>query len=77
MLSEGGIRVPFLVHWKGKFQGGRTYDHPVMSLDVAATATELAGLPADPKLDGVNLVPYLTGEVQELRMFLWMLPKNT
>ena len=63
MLSEGGIRVPFLVYWKGKIQGGQTYDHPVISLDVAATTNALAGLPADPKLDGVNLVPYLTGEL--------------
>ena len=62
MLSEGGIRVPFAVYWKGKFASGQTYDHPVISLDVAATACALAGLPDDPTLDGVNLVPFLTGE---------------
>jgi hypothetical protein len=38
------------------------YDPPVISLDVAATATALAGLAPDPALDGVNLVPYLTGQ---------------
>ena len=62
MLSEGGIRVPFVVYWKGRFEGGQVYEHPVISLDVAATAVALAGLPADPELDGVNLVPFLTGE---------------
>ena len=61
MLTEGGVRVPFLVYWKGRIPGGKTYDHPVISLDVAATANALAGLPDDPKLDGVNLIPYLTG----------------
>lgn len=34
---------------------------PVISLDVAATAVSLAGLPQDPTLDGVNLMPFLTG----------------
>ena len=62
MLTEGGVRVPFVVSWKGRFQGGQVYDHPVSSLDVAATAVALAGLPADDQLDGTNLAPYLTGE---------------
>ena len=62
MLSEGGIRVPFLVYWKDKISSGREYHHPVSSLDVAATATQLAGLKLDEKLDGVNLIPFLTGE---------------
>ena len=59
MLSEGGIRVPFVVSWKGSIPGGRQYHHPVSSLDVAATSVALAGLPVDDKLDGVNLVPFL------------------
>lgn len=65
MLTEGGIRVPFVVHWKGKIPGGQIYSQPVMSLDVGATACSLAGLPDDPALDGVNLIPYLTGENAE------------
>jgi uncharacterized sulfatase len=62
MLAEGGIRVPFLMYWKGQINGGQLYHHPVISLDVAATALSLAGLPSDPKLDGVNLIPFLRGE---------------
>jgi uncharacterized sulfatase len=38
------------------------YDAPVIALDVAATAVAVAGLPSDPVLDGVNLVPFLRGE---------------
>ena len=64
MLAEGGIRVPFIVCWEGRIDGCQVYEHPVTSLDVAATAIALAGLPADPKLDGVNLIPYLRGEVE-------------
>ncbi|TSA35905.1 MAG: sulfatase [Verrucomicrobiaceae bacterium] len=62
MLTEGGIRVPFIVHWTGKIPGGQVYAKPVISLDVAATANALAGLPNDPALDGTNLMPYLTGK---------------
>lgn len=64
MLSEGGIRVPWIACWKGTFPAGTVYEHPVISLDVAATANALAGLPLDPKLDGTNLIPYFTGQEQ-------------
>ncbi|MFC7336030.1 sulfatase [Haloferula chungangensis] len=62
MLTEGGVRVPFVVHWEGTIPGGQVYRQPVIALDVAATAVKLAGLPDDPVLDGVNLMPYLTGK---------------
>jgi arylsulfatase A-like enzyme len=64
---EGGIRVPFLVQWKGHLPAGKTYDHPVISLDIHATAVAVAGgeWPAQKKLDGVNLIPYLTGEAKQ------------
>ncbi len=60
---EGGVRVPFLVQWKGKLPAGKTYDHPVIALDIHPTAAAAAGakLAADAKLDGVDLLPYLTG----------------
>ena len=61
-VIEGGNRVPFLVYWKGRIPGAQVYDHPIISLDVAATAVALADMKRDPRLDGVNLVPYLTGE---------------
>lgn len=62
MLTDGGIRVPFLAAWPGTIPAGTVYDEAVISLDVAATACAVAGLPDDPALDGVNLVPHLTGE---------------
>lgn len=61
MLTEGGIRVPFIVTWPGTLPAGKLYEHPVISLDIGATAVALAGLSPIPELDGVNLVPHLTG----------------
>lgn len=58
---EGGIRVPFAVQWKGKIPAGVTYDHPVISLDIFSTVAELAGVNPQNELDGVNLIPFLTG----------------
>ena len=65
-LLEGGIRVPFLVQWKGRIPAGRTYDAPVISLDILPTALGAAGVKPQPdwKLDGTNLLPFLTGEKQ-------------
>ena len=65
MLTEGGIRVPFIMCWPGRLPAGKIYDQPVSTLDIAATAVALAGLPADERLDGVNLIPHLNGEVSQ------------
>ncbi len=61
---EGGIRVPFVVQWKGKLPAGKVYDKPVIQLDVLPTALASAGVTAKPgwKLDGVDLLPYLSGK---------------
>lgn len=64
MLSEGGIREPWIAYWKGRIPAGQVYTQPVISLDVGATAVALAGLPQDPLLDGVNVIPYFTGEAK-------------
>jgi arylsulfatase A-like enzyme len=62
-LFEGGVRVPFVVSWPGHLPAGTTYDDPVSSLDVFATAVALAGIPvpAGTTYDGVNLIPHLAG----------------
>jgi len=60
---EGGIRVPFMVQWKGRLPAGKVDDRPVIQLDIQPTALAAAGVTIKPewKLDGVNLLPYLTG----------------
>lgn len=79
-LYEGGIRVPFLVSWPAKLPAGTTFDRPVSSLDVFASALAAAGIamPADKKYDGVNLVPHLAGEAKmppHERLF-WRMPRK-
>lgn len=64
---EGGIRVPFLMQWKAKFPQGRTDGRMVSALDILPTSVGAAGgtvnaTPQGRSLDGVNLLPFLTGE---------------
>lgn len=63
ILLEGGIRVPFIMKWKGQLPEGKTSQHPVISLDFAPTFLELAGgkIVEENDFDGVNLMPWLTG----------------
>jgi arylsulfatase A-like enzyme len=62
--NEGGTRIPFCVQWKGKLPAGKDYDFPIQNLDVLPTIMTAAGQPPqkDWKLDGVDLMPYLTGK---------------
>jgi arylsulfatase A-like enzyme len=59
---EGGIRVPFVMSWPGRFTPG-VFEQPVIQLDATATALAAAGVTStgDAKLDGVDLAPYWTG----------------
>jgi arylsulfatase A-like enzyme len=66
-LLEGGLRVPFVMQLRGTLPAGRVEETPVISLDVLPTALAAAKveLPMSAKLDGVNLLPYLTNKSKE------------
>lgn len=66
-LLEGGIRIPFMMQWKGRLPAGKVYDAPVTSLDILPTALAAAGAKplAPAQLDGVNLIPFLAGEKKD------------
>ena len=61
---EGGIKVPFMMKWKGKIEAGQTFKQPVISLDIFATIASVVGidLPVDRKYDGVNLLSFVNGK---------------
>ncbi|MEM9159145.1 MAG: sulfatase-like hydrolase/transferase, partial [Verrucomicrobiota bacterium] len=61
-MYEGGLRVPFMVQWKGVLPQGEEYKMPISSLDIYATATAISRAQAPENIEGVNLIPYLTGE---------------
>ncbi len=57
---EGGIHVPSLLSWKGHVKPF-VYEPMIVQLDFTATAFALTGLDV-PEADGVNLLPYLSGD---------------
>jgi len=58
-VYEGGLRVPMVWLMPGRLPSGQSEDRPVLSLDIAATALDLAGLPVDPSLDGKSILPWI------------------
>lgn len=90
-VFEGGIRVPFLVQWRGAIKPGAVVEHAVSGLDVFATAVSAATGVGATDGDGVDLLPLLTlkskaaphaalywklGEQQAVRKGSWKLVKS-
>ena len=67
-LFEGGVRVPFAMSWPAKIPAEMVYKNTVSALDLFPTFIAPSGDKIQTKnpLDGVNLLPYLTGERSDL-----------
>ena len=63
-VYEGGFRVPFAMQWKGVIPANTSYEESVSSLDIMASIVDILDIKTNPKkpLDGVNIIPYLTGK---------------
>jgi uncharacterized sulfatase len=61
---EGGTHVPFMAKWPARIPAGSTMAAPVHHIDLYHTFAAAAGgvVPTDRKLDGVDLMPFITGE---------------
>lgn len=66
-LYEGGIRVPWIMHWPGTWEGGGSCDAVVSTLDLLPTFLAAGG--GDPakhdRLDGLALQSYLEHSSQQ------------
>lgn len=61
---EGGIRAPMMMKWPAAIRPGSVYHAPVSHFDIFATtaAAAKAAMPKDRPMDGVDLLPYVTGK---------------
>jgi arylsulfatase A-like enzyme len=61
---EGGVRVPYMMRWPARVPPGQTFAPPVHHFDIYATAASAAGaeMPTDRKMDGVDLLPFVSEE---------------
>ncbi|MBL8178243.1 MAG: arylsulfatase [Bryobacterales bacterium] len=70
-LWEGGLRVPMIVRWPGKVAAGKVNGTPWYFADFLPTAAEIAGGKAPQGVDGVSMVPALTGKNMARRALYW------
>ncbi len=61
---EGSLRVPFLMRWPGRIQPGSVSNEICHAVDLFTTLASIGGaeVPTDRPIDGIDLVPFLTGE---------------
>ena len=66
LVYEGGIRVPAVIEWPGRFKDPRRVSANTVTSDILPTLCELTGQPLpDRPLDGISLMPALEGEMAE------------
>jgi arylsulfatase A-like enzyme len=64
-LYEGGIRVPMLARWPARIRPAQVSDQPWAFWDFLPTAAEFAAVPSPSGIDGISMVPALTGGAQK------------
>lgn len=77
-LYEGGIRVPFIVRWKGTIAPGSESPHICTFWDFMPTLCELTGTPIPEKIDGISYLPTLLGQTdkqQQHEVLYWEYPR--
>jgi len=72
-LWEGGIRVPAMARWPGKIKPNSQTTQVAVTMDWTVTILNAAQvkLDNDLKFDGINLLPILKGEKQEVKRNLY------
>jgi len=79
-LWEGGIRVPCVMRWPARLPKGKTTKQVGITMDLTATFVAAAGAkPAkDRPLDGIDLLPMLTGKRgEQQRTLCWRIDRDS
>ena len=62
LLLEGGIRIPMIISWPGKFKKGQVSDNVVSTMDILPTIANITGANVPIHVDGLDITKLLTGE---------------
>ena len=71
---EGGIRVPAIIRWPGRIPAGRVSGQVGITMDLTASILAATGtpVPAEARLEGINLLPVVEGRMPEIeRTLFW------
>ncbi|MCC5931406.1 MAG: sulfatase [Cyclobacteriaceae bacterium] len=70
---EGGIKIPTIIKWPDKIEGGLVDNTPIITMDIAATILDIANV--DFESDGVSLLPLVTkNSALDERSLFWHFP---
>ena len=78
-MWESGIRVPAIMRWPGVIPAGRVTEQVGITMDLSATILAVTGaaVPADLTLDGIDLMPILSGRAPvQPRTLFWRTPQQ-
>lgn len=76
-VNEGGIRVPMIASWPGHIGKGTKSSHISAFWDMMPTLCDIAGIQAPADIDGISILPALTGKKQEEHAYLyWEFPMS-
>lgn len=64
-LSEGGIRTPMIMNWKGTIEPNTKSDMVSAFWDIMPTFAEIAGVTIENKIDGISILPEILGKEQK------------
>ncbi|MEQ1690668.1 MAG: sulfatase-like hydrolase/transferase [Gemmatimonas sp.] len=73
-LWEGGLRVPTIMRWPGRIPAGQVSSQVGITMDLSASilAATNATIPDSTRLEGINLLPLLTGQTSPVeRTLFW------
>ncbi|KVV15140.1 arylsulfatase [Flavobacterium sp. TAB 87] len=71
-VLEGGVRMPVLVNWPKHIAAGKVLTMPSMLSDWMATFSDIAGVPAPARTDGVSLLPSLTANGKQKESLVYV-----
>ena len=73
-VYEGGIRLPWIVHYPGVTTPGSVSSTPVCSIDLFPTLAAAAGAEVKHEIDGIDLMPALKGGSLDRKSLFWHYP---
>lgn len=76
-VYEGGLRVPLIVRWPGRVAPNSVSDQPTYFPDQFSTLCEAVGIDAPAGLDGISILPTLTGKGKQSprNPMVWVYPE--
>ena len=69
---EGGVRMPVIAYWPGNIKKGTVVNSPSISYDWLPTFLEMANMPKPAVMDGVSLIPSLTGKGRQQKSSIYI-----